>query len=91
MVSTDHMPTETSSFRGSHLASKVETDFDRILTQIESSIQLAMKRDVSVTMVSFIMCRVIECRLQIAIGRTDPKSTVYNSIDFICQEASTDS
>ena len=35
-------------------------------------------------MVSYITCRVIECRLQITIGTTDPKSTVWISCDY-CQ------
>ncbi len=48
---------------------------------MESRVQLTCHEahancDVSVTMVSYITCRVVECRLQIAIGTTDPKSTV---------------
>ena len=84
MVSTDHMHTEASTINLSFFVAptpparlqRILIGFDPDRSQCPTCHEARANCDVSVTMVSCITCRMIECRLQIAIGTTDPKSTV---------------
>ena len=93
MVSTDHMPTKASAINSSTASinttsffvaptlparlQQILIGFDPDRIQSPTCREARANCDVSVTMVSYTTCRVIECRLQIAIGTTDPKGTVY--------------